>query len=47
MRLEKKITIIVAIILVIVGSSMASIAAKAVGNDYSKLVQTEEYEEKT
>ena len=47
MRLEKKITIIVAIALVLIGSVMACVAARAVGNNFSKLVNTVEYEEKT
>ncbi|RKM59292.1 hypothetical protein D6855_10330 [Butyrivibrio sp. CB08] len=47
MRLEKKITILVAIVLVIVGGLMASFAVKAMGNDFSQLIYTEEYEKKT
>ena len=46
MRLEKKITIFVAIGLVVVGSFMASFAVTAAGGDFSKIVKTEEYEEK-
>ena len=46
MRLEKKITIFVAIGLVILGSFMASFAVTAAGGDFSKIVKTEEYEEK-
>ena len=46
MRLEKKITIFVAIGLVIIGSFMASFAVAAAGGDFSKIMKTEEYEEK-
>ncbi len=47
MRPEKKITIIVAAVLVGLGLGMVCTASLAMRNDFSKLINTVEYEEKT
>jgi DUF4097 and DUF4098 domain-containing protein YvlB len=47
MRTEKKVAIIVATALMLVGISMISVSVSGAGLDYKKLVKTENYEEKT
>jgi DUF4097 and DUF4098 domain-containing protein YvlB len=47
MRLEKKITIIVAVCLVILGVCMMSVSILAAGKDFMNLISTVEYTERT
>ena len=47
MRTEKKIAIIIAVVMVLAGSSMAGFAVRSVGGNFRKMFHTQNYQEQT